>query len=421
MPEAATIAFPDEASRRAGLRAMKLRATGLLIIAAAVFVVTRIIGDRYGWVGYVEAGAEGALVGGLADWFAVTALFRHPFGVPIPHTALIPTRKDQLGRAIGEFIEENFLTGGVVTDKLRGAEVSRRAAIWVSEEKNSATVSRHASAALAGVAGVLRDETVQGAVEDSILAGVRRVPLAPLAGRALAVATAEGRHTELVDAGLRGGLRFLDEHRDTLRERFATKSPWWVPDAIDGRIFTKLFDGLRGFVTEVANTPDHEFRGYLDQRVAELAERLQHDPELAAKGEEIKQQLLAHPAVRSWTMSLWQDLKTLLQRQASDPSSQLRQRIAAEVAHVGESVAADPVMQAKLDGWVESAVLYLLDEHRHQAGDLIASTVARWDPDDASTRVELAVGRDLQFIRINGTVVGALAGVAIYAIGLLIG
>jgi uncharacterized membrane-anchored protein YjiN (DUF445 family) len=171
----------------------------------------------------------------------------------------------------------------------------------------------------------------------------------------------------------------------------------------------------------VSTTPDHEFRAYFDERVAQLAERLQHDPELAAKGEEIKEQLLSHPAVRTWTMSLWHDLKAALNRQAGDPSSQLRQRIAAEAAHIGTRVATEPATQAKLDRWVESAVTYLLDEHRHQAGDLIASTVERWDPDDASTRVELAVGRDLQFIRINGTVVGGLAGVAIYTIGLLIG
>lgn len=415
------IAVADEVRRRSGLRAMKRRATGLLLLAAIVFIVARVFHDEATWLGYIEAAAEGAMVGGLADWFAVTALFRHPLGIPIPHTALIPTRKDQLGRAIGEFVEENFLTGGVVLEKLRSAGVSRRAARWVTEEKNAATVARHTSAALAGAAGVLRDESVQGAIEQSIGAWVRRVPLAPLAGKALAVATADGRHEELVDAALRGSLRFLDDHREDLRSRFGRESPWWVPEAIDDRIFTKLFDGLRGFLVEVGATPHHEFRDYLDRRVAQLAERLQTDPELIDRGEEIKEQILSHPAVRAWTMSLWTDLKALLQRQAGDPSSQLRQRIAAEVVHIGERVSADPEMQSKLDGWVESAVIYLLDEHRHQAGDLIASTVARWNPQDASQRVELAVGRDLQFIRINGTVVGGLAGVVIYSIGRLIG
>lgn len=420
VPESALV-LRDEAERRRALRQMKARATGLLVLAAAVFVAARVAFDGYGWAGYVEAAAEGAMVGGLADWFAVTALFRHPLGIPIPHTALIPTRKDQLGRAIGGFVEENFLTGGVVLEKLHSVGVARRAAEWVSVEENAVTVSRHASAAIAGAAGVLRDEAVQGALEQSVTGWVRKIPLAPLAGRTLAIVTAEGRHEELVDAAVEGGVRFLDEHREALRSRFGNESPWWVPESIDDRIFAKLFDGLRGFLNEVGATPHHEFRVYLEERVTLLAERLQSDPALIARGEEIKEHLLDHPAVRAWTASLWSDMKGLLQRQAKDPSSQLRRRIATEVAALGERVAADPELQAKVDVWVESAVMYLLEEHRHQAGDLIASTVERWDPEDASRRVELSVGRDLQFIRINGTVVGGLAGVAIYAFGQLIG
>lgn len=421
VPTPQVIISPDDAARAAGLRTMKVRATGLLLLAAAIFVLGRVLRGDHHWIDYVVAAAEGALVGGLADWFAVTALFRRPLGLPIPHTALIPTRKDQLGRAIGEFVEQNFLTGNVVLDKLRSAGLSRRAAEWSSEPQNAATVARHASAALAGAAGVLRDESVQGALEQSLGAWVRRVPLAPLAGRALAVATQHGRHEELVDAAFRGSVRFLDDHREDLRARFGRESPWWVPEAIDDRMFGKLFDGLRGFLVEVGATPHHEFRVYLEERIQSLAQRLQNDPDLIKRGEDLKEQFLEHPAVRTWTMSLWTDVKSLLQRQAGDPSSQLRRRIAEEVAVIGRSVAADGAMQDKVDRWIESAVMYLLDEHRHQAGDLIATTVARWDPQDASHRVELAVGRDLQFIRINGTVVGGLAGLTIYAIGQLIG
>ncbi len=420
-PELPVPVADDHVARRSGLRQMKARATGLLVLAALVYVAVRLFGDGQDWAGYVEAAAEGSMVGGLADWFAVTALFRHPMGIPIPHTALIPTRKDQLGRAIGGFVEENFLTGRVVLERLRAVGVARRTALWVSAEEHAATVARHSSAALAGAANVLRDETVQEAIEHSVVGWVRRVPIAPLAGKALAIATSQGRHVELVDAALAGGVRFMDEHREMLRERFGRESPWWVPESIDDRIFTKLFDGLRGFLAEVGETPHHEFRVYLEGRVAQLAERLQHDPGLIARGEALKDEVLSHPAVQRWTASLWTDLKVLLQRQADDPSSQLRQRIAAEIQVIGRSVADDPDLQAKMDRWVESVVEYLLEEHRSQAGDLIASTVARWNPQDASRRVELAVGRDLQFIRINGTVVGGLAGMAIFGVGRLIG
>ncbi len=418
--EPQALAVQDETGRRGGLRQMKARATGLLVFAALVYVAVRLFGGDGDWTGYVEAAAEGSMVGGLADWFAVTALFRHPMGIPIPHTALIPTRKDQLGRAIGGFVEENFLSGGVVLERLRAVGVARRAAAWVSADEHATTVARHSSAALAGAAGVLRDETVQAAIEHSIVGWVRRVPIAPLAGRALTIATSQGRHVELVDAALLGGLRFMDDHRELLRSRFGKESPWWVPESIDDRIFTKLFDGLRGFLAEVGETPHHEFRQYLEDRVAQLAERLQNDPDLIARGEELKNEILSHPAVQRWTASLWTDLKSLLQRQADDPSSELRHRIAVEIQAIGRRVSDDPQLQHKVDRWVESVVTYLLEEHRNQAGDLIASTVARWNPQDASRRVELAVGRDLQFIRINGTVVGGLAGVAIYAVGRLI-
>lgn len=399
---------------------MKRRATGLLILAAVVFILAHVFQDDQEWLRYVAAAAEGSMVGGLADWFAVTALFRHPLGVPVPHTALIPTRKDQLGRTIGSFVEENFLTGTVVIEKLRAARATERMAEWVSHPDNANTVARHASAALAGAAQVLRDDRVQTAIERSLDTWVRRIPLAPLAGRALAVATQDGRHTEMVDAALAGATRFLSDHRDDLRERFGRESPWWVPEAVDDRIFNKLYDAVQAFVREVSGTPDHDFRAYLDGRLDELIERLQTDPDLIARGEEIKMQLLAHPAVRTWTASLWTDFKGTLQNQARDPSSLLRTQIAEEVQAVGATVAAEPELQAKIDGWIESAVLYLLEEHRHQAGDLIASTVERWDPQDASRRVELAVGRDLQFIRINGTVIGGLAGITIYAISRLI-
>jgi len=421
MNEPIPISGYDDVQRARNLRRMKGRATGMLLVAAVVFVVAHLLRDDEVWLSYVIAAAEGSMVGGLADWFAVTAIFRHPMSIPIPHTALIPNRKDQLGRAIGDFVEQNFLTGSVVLDKLRGVGMSARAAEWVTDPDNAAVVARHSSAALAGVARVMRDDTVQAAVEHSIGTWLRRVPLAPVAGRALEVATQDGRHTELVDAGLRGAQRFLEDHREDLRSRFGRESPWWVPEAIDERIFNKLYDGLCGFVREVGATPHHEFRRYLDQRVEALAERLQTDPELMARGEDLKEQFLEHPAVRAWTGSLWGDFKELLQRQAQDPSSQLRTRIAEEIAAIGHTVREDEELQAKIDGWLEGLVMYLLEEHRHQAGDLIATTVERWDPEDAARKVELAVGRDLQFIRINGTVVGGLAGLVIFAIGRAIG
>jgi uncharacterized membrane-anchored protein YjiN (DUF445 family) len=273
---------------------------------------------------------------------------------------------------------------------------------------------------LAGAADVLRDEDVQAGVEQAVVGRLRRVQVAPLAGRALEVATAEGRHQELVDAGVRGAVRFIEQNKDSLRARFGQESPWWVPDPIDSRIFDKLFGGLHGFLEEVAATPDHELRRYLDERIVILIERLRTDPELAARGEKLKEEVLAHPAVRAWSGSLWAELKEAVQRQAADEGSELRLRMADGVAHFGRTLAADASLREKIDRSVERVVLYIVEQERHQAADLIATTVARWDPREASRRIELQVGRDLQFIRINGTLVGGLAGLVIYTLGRLL-
>jgi uncharacterized membrane-anchored protein YjiN (DUF445 family) len=424
VPADATPTLPtlaDEEGRRRQLARMKWRATGLLLLAAAVFVVARLFESRAGWVGYVRAAAEASMVGGLADWFAVTALFRHPLRLPIPHTAIIPNRKEQLGRSLGEFVQENFLAGPIIAEKLRSAHVASRLAGWMAQPRSAETIARHTAAALAGGVEVLNDDEVQGALEHAVLARLRRVPLAPLAGRALELATADGRHRELVDAGIQGAIRFVDEHKETLRGRFGRESPWWVPEAIDSRIFDKLYHGLRGFLVEVEATPDHELRRYLDERAADLAERLRNDPELAARGEKLKEELLDHPAVRSWTRSLWGELKQSLVAQSRDPDSELRRRLEAGARSLGRVLADDAELQGQVDRWVESVALYVVEQERHQVAELISSTVARWDPQEASRRIELQVGRDLQFIRINGTLVGGLAGLVIYSLGRFLG
>ncbi|HUP72282.1 MAG TPA: DUF445 domain-containing protein [Acidimicrobiales bacterium] len=403
------------------LRRMKWRATGMLIVAAAVYVVTRISESEYSWLGYVRATAEAAMVGGLADWFAVTALFRHPLGLRIPHTAVIKTRKAQLGRSLGEFVQENFLAREVVTEKLRQARVGERLGVWLRDTKHAQTVSQHTSAALAGALDVLHDDDVQSALEHSITARLRQIEASPTAARVLAIATADGRHRELVDAMAKGAARFLEERRGDLRSRFSSESPWWVPEPIDDRIFDKIYRGLATFLQQVIDDPSHELRQHLDARLADLVSRLSTDPALIARGEKLKEEILEHPAVRNWMGSLWGDLKRALLVQSNDPDSELRRRIEQTALAFGTALSNDASLRAKVDRWVEGAASYIIESYRHEVADLIETTVAKWDADEASQRIELQVGRDLQFIRINGTLVGGLAGLAIYSVGQLIG
>ncbi len=400
---------------------MKRRATGLLVAMTIAFVLVTVLSTGDGWTGYLQATAEASMVGGLADWFAVTALFRHPLGVPVPHTAVIRARKDEFGRTLGTFVQENFLTADVVADRVRAAGVGRRLGEWIADDRNAAVVAEHVSDLAVAVADLVRDEDVHQLLEHEVTRVVDAVPLAPLAGRALQVMTANGRHQELFDAVLRGIEHVLDDNEARLRERFAQESPWWLPNAFEDRIFERLLDGFRAYLRVVNDDPNHELRAQFDTRVADLTVRLQESPELRERGEQLKHDFLAHRELRRWTTEVWSDVKRRLREQACDPESELRARLAAAIAGGGRRLANDAVLQAKAGEVIDAAIRYVTDNFRGEITSLVSGTIERWDAEETSDKLELLLGPDLQFIRINGTVVGGLAGLAIHAVGQVIG
>lgn len=401
--------------RATDLRRMKWVATGLLVVVTIVFVLARVFRDRGGsWLGYVEAFAEAAMVGALADWFAVTALFRHPLGLPIPHTAIIPKRKDQIGQSLGTFVQDNFLTEELLNERLEKARVGARLGEWLAHPANALRASSAAGDVIRGALEVVDDAAISGSIEAMVERRIRATPVAPLMGRAIDVAVENGHHQRLLDATMTGLKNFLDDNRDTFRVRLQTESPWWVPESIDDRIFDKIFTGVHRFLDDVGRDHDHEVRRSIDQRVVAFAERLRDDPELVRKGEELKDELLAHPDVRAWIASLWGEVKTSLEHAAVDPDSELRRRMTFSLSQLGQRLRDDVELQGKVDRWVASAGGYLVSNYRHEVANMISSTVERWDAESTSKRLELQVGRDLQFIRINGTVVGGLAGLLIH-------
>ncbi len=410
----------DEGQRRADLRRMKVFATALLAAAAVVFVVTRSLEDSVSWLAPVRATAEAAMVGALADWFAVTALFRHPLGVPIPHTAIIPANKDRIGRSLGQFVQQNFLSPDLVASRLRDAQPSRRAGAWLADPSNAHRASETVATVVAGLPDVLDDDEISGAVRHAIIERIRATPAAPLLARGLEVAIAEGHHHTMVDAVLARSSEYLDDNRDVLYERLRTESPWWVPGVLDERIFGKIFRGAQRLVADLEADPDHQLRHDIDVRLRELVERLRTDPELAARVEGRKEQLLDHPDVQAWAGSVWADVKDYLVTSARQPGSVLRFRFEGALMAVGARLRDDRSLQATVDGWLIDAVGAVATQYADGAADYIAATVERWDPADTADRLELVVGRDLQFIRINGTVVGGLAGLLIYLVGNLL-
>ena len=410
-----------EQERRNQLRKMKRRATGFLLATTVFFLLITVFTDGTGAWGYLQAMAEASMVGGLADWFAVTALFRHPLGIPIPHTAVIVERKDEFGRTLGEFVQENFLSAGVITERVRNARVVERAAEWLSNADNAKQLSGHAADLAVGLADLINDDDVHRLVDEELARAVERLPIAQLAGRGLEMMTAENRHHELLDAVLRGLERFLDESRETLRARFAEEAPWWLPDAVDDRIFDRLFDGVCRLLREVNRDPDHEVRKQFDTWVTSLIDRLEHSPEMQERVDELKREVLEHPQLREWSASLWTEVKDVLRAQAAEPDSELRKRIADGVQALGHRLREDEALRSKAEQMIQDGVAYFAEHFHDELAELISGTVERWDASETSEKLELLLGRDLQWIRINGTVVGGLAGVVIHAVAQAIG
>jgi uncharacterized membrane-anchored protein YjiN (DUF445 family) len=410
------ILTPADAARQDGLRRMKATATGLLGLVTVIFLLARWGEESAPWLGYVRAFAEAAMVGALADWFAVTALFRHPLGIPIPHTAIIPNRKDQIGESLGEFVQTNFLTREVLGERLAGAHAGQRLGDWLAEPENAARAGGAVADALRGTLQVIDDRDVSDGLERLVARRVEQVPVGPLVSRAIALAMEGGHHERLLDSVLVGLGGFLEDNRTSLRGRLQRESPWWVPEPVDDRIFNKIFAGLQHFLRDVHDDPDHEVRASINTRLAAFAERLRHDPELLKRGEALKDEVLNHPEVRAWLGRLWGDVKRTTLHATMHPDSELRQRIDGSLVEIGRRLQVDRELQAKVDAWLVSTVGYLVDHYRGEVAELISSTVAKWDGPATSRRLELQVGRDLQFIRINGTLVGGLAGLLIYTV-----
>jgi uncharacterized membrane-anchored protein YjiN (DUF445 family) len=410
----------DEAEKQRQLERMQRRATALLGAAGVIFAAARAFESRWPWLGFVRAASEAALVGGVADWFAVTALFRHPLGIPIPHTAIVPRRKDRIGRSLGNFVQKNFLSREVVEAKLHGMRIGARVAGWLADPEHARRVARQVAASLSGAAAVLRDEDVQEFVERSLVSRARKVQVAPLLGRILGLMTADNRHQELLDEVLRLAARVVSQNEEMIRDRIAAEAPWWVPGAVEDKIHEKVVAGVDRTLQEVSADPNHPLRARFDEAVKRFAERLRTSPETIERAEAIKEDLLSHPAVRDYAGSIWTDVKEKLARYATEgEGTTALAAVERGLVSLGNAVVADAALLAKVDAWISDAVLFAVEQYRSEVAHLIEGTVAGWDPDATSRRIEIQIGRDLQFIRINGTVVGGLVGLLLYSIGRL--
>jgi uncharacterized membrane-anchored protein YjiN (DUF445 family) len=414
--------LPDEQIRRRDLLRMKAGATGLLVIAAVIYVIVRTVETESSptWLGFVRAAAEAGMVGGLADWFAVTALFRHPLRLPIPHTAIIPTRKDALGRSLGAFVGTNFLSEQVIRDRLRRVDVAGRVGEWLRDKTHAARVTTELASVVRGALGVLRDEDVQDALEHVLVQRLATMQVGPPLGATLGRIVADGAHHRAVDLVIDNVHTWLVNNRETVERVVMAQAPGWSPRFLDDRVAHRVYMELLRVAGEVQDDPRHPMRQALDTYLTRLARDLQEDPATIARAEHIKARLLDRPEVRQAVRDLLAAARRLVVELVDDPDSELRVRVTDGLVTFGGRLVDDPELRSKVNGWIEDAAVYVVTNYRDELTRTITDTVERWDAEETSRKIELQVGRDLQFIRINGTVVGALAGVTIHAIGLLL-
>nr|WP_264071682.1 DUF445 domain-containing protein [Mycolicibacterium komossense] len=407
----------DEQRLRA-LRRMKLVALSFLLGATVIFLACAWAQSRGAapWVGYVRAAAEAGMVGALADWFAVTALFKHPLGIPIPHTAIIKRKKDQLGEGLGTFVRENFLAPAVIETKLREAEVAGRLGKWLSDRAHAERVAAETATVLRVLVELLRDEDVQQVIDKMIVRRIAEPQWGPPVGRVLATMLAEHRQEALIQLLCDRAFEWSLNAGETIERVISRDSPSWSPRFVDQLVGDRIHRELMDFTDKVRRDPNHELRQSATRFLFEFADDLQHDAATIAKAETVKAQLMARDEVNHAAATAWRTIKRLILEGVDDPSSALRTRVADSVVLIGESLRDDVELRDKVDNWIVRAAQHLVSQYGVEITAIITETIERWDADEASRRIELHVGRDLQFIRINGTVVGALAGLVIYSV-----
>ncbi|WP_244301145.1 DUF445 domain-containing protein [Leucobacter insecticola] len=411
---------PADFERLAGLRRMQTLAIVLLIFMAIVFVVSFALQSRIPWLGFVRAASEGGMVGALADWFAVAALFRYPLGIKIPHTNLISAKKNDIGEGLGAFIEENFLADDVVHNKLTQISGARMAGNWVSERANAERVSSMIAAAGLGALTVLDDNDVRDLIESLVRGHIIDPEWGPMLGSATETFITAHHHEALVDIAASRAQEWLVKHPEAFDRIVSSRLPAWVPSIVDRFVDSRLHSEAVRFAQAVAEDSDHPFRVAFSRFLRDLATDLQHQEALQSQLESFKHEIFDSPRIRSLAASTWEVARTALIGMLEDPGSELRTRLTTALQDFGGRLLEDTTLQFKIDVWVMGIVQHLVTTYRHDLAGVVAETVQRWDAQEAAEKIELQIGKDLQFIRINGTIVGSLAGLTIYTIAILV-
>jgi uncharacterized membrane-anchored protein YjiN (DUF445 family) len=401
--------------QRRSLRRHRAVATSLLVVMGAVYFAAVKSGLPGFWMDLLRAGTEAALVGGLADWFAVTALFRRPLGLPIPHTAVIPNSKDRIGAGLGSFIERHFLEPELVAARLRALGVSRRLGAWLADRRNADAVGDRLAVTAAFFLRSFNDQALQRLVQMTLRRQLRDIEPAPALATLLSVLRRSGAHHQFLDHLLRALRTYIFVHEDQILAIVEQRSRWWVPRRIDRKVAKEITDGLIAYLDDLGQR-DHDARATFDAAIEKLISDLKQDPATRTQVNAMRDRFLGAPEVSAYFQSLWQDLRAVLEQQLAQPNSRLRQALSGILRSLGSAIAEDPSLQARMDQRLEDGIQTLIVPWRKEIGRFVADVVKSWETSTIVDRVELAVGKDLQYIRLNGTLVGAAVGCVIFVL-----
>jgi uncharacterized membrane-anchored protein YjiN (DUF445 family) len=399
-----------------GARRMRAIATGMLVVMAGLFFVANSLDEAWPAWGFVKAFAEAAMVGGLADWFAVTALFRHPLGLPIPHTAIIPRNKDRIGETLAAFLRDNFLTPSVVARRMRSVDVAGAIGRFLANPPPEGRMREGASRLFASLLESLDQERLGGMVRSAVSSRLQSLQVSPLIGQSLEAAMTDDRHIPILDSIVTWAGRTLDSNEDIIRAMVHQRAGWIMRLAgLDEKLADAIVDGLRRLTIDMAVDPRHPLRSKAEEALAGLAWDMQHDPDMQGKVEGWKSEIIANKAVTDWVGGLWENSRAGLLRAARDPDAAMAGRFGEALKQLGDTLQQDARLKRAINQFARRAAVGAVATYGSGIVKLVSETVRGWDARTITGRLENAVGRDLQYIRVNGTLVGGLVGLLIHA------
>ena len=404
----------QEARQLTQLNTMRRIATGLLVLMTGIFIAAKILEPSYRALSFVSAFAEAAMVGALADWFAVTALFRRPLGLPIPHTAIIPRNKDKVGDSLANFLQHNFMTEEVAREEFKQVDFAGAAARWLTDPGNSRAVAEQIIGGIPTALRLIRDEDVGPFLKKGMADALKDLKLAPFLAQMLAVLVADRRHQAVFDYVIGLVANGLEQNRDLLRQKIHEKSPRWIPKTIDEKFFARLLQELHNLLQEMKQESS-EWRTRFQTATEELIENLKTSPEFEKKIQGMLADLLANPLFRHYADQVWRDIKLQLLIDARSDNSRMADRLDGIFRIFSEALLQNTAVRDKFNAWIREFATTVVVEHRSAIADLVKRVIRKWDAEKVSRKFELYVGRDLQYIRINGTLVGGLVGLVLHA------